>query len=280
MKRSKDRIILLFIMITFLSACVTGSAFAYGGGGGGGGGNSGNTKASDEFADEASGVKKYTRDELNDFFSSLPAGVRDLVVDKQVGKDRTKEQLEKIRHIFMEAELFQNQAESIDANAWADLVGYWTDLAVFLNDRGKDAETILSFVPAAGWMSGTAFGTIRAGIDKYSEGKGAGDIAQAMLLSVAVDKIMQVGSLKNLGSRGDKLVDMIQTADQFKHSPRVKAFLRRKGAELLGIKIGEKFTKDMIGKVLEAIANQVRSAEVQNSRPASIDGFHPSSRFR
>jgi len=175
--------------------------------------------------------------------------------------------------IFLQAQNFQNQAESIDANAWADLVGYWTDLAIFLDKRGKDAEFILSFVPGAGWMSGTAFGAVRAGIDKYAEGKGVKDIAQAMAVSVAVDQIMKVGSLSKLGKRGDELVDMIARADKLKRNSRVSKYLRTVGAKLMGIKIGEKFTKDQISKVLGFIADSAQKKQAVNTRPPTMMNY-------
>jgi hypothetical protein len=146
-------------------------------------------------------------------------------------------------------------------------VGYWTDLAIFLDKRGQDAEFILSFVPAAGWMSSTAFGTVRAGISKYSEGGGMGDIAQAMAVSVAVDQVMKLGSLSKLGKRGDALMDMIARADKLKRNPAVNKYLRNVGAKLLGYKLTEKYTKDMIGKVIEAIATTKQNAQVTNTQP-------------
>lgn len=266
-KDKKTKIILLLILILFLSVSVTGSVFAYGGGG-----DPADPEDSDSYVPpkKSDMVKKYTREELNTIFSSLPSGIRQLVIDKQEGKPRTKAQLIKILRIFLQAQNFKNQAESIDANAWADLVGYWTDLAIFLDKRGKDAEFILSFVPAAGWMSGTAFGAVRAGIDKYAEGKGVVDIAQAMAVSVAVDQIMKVGSLKDLGKRGDELVDMIQRADKLKRNSKVTKYLRRVGAKLLGTKVTEKLTKDQIGEVLGYIADQARAAEAKPTSPPPV----------
>ncbi|MCD4719782.1 MAG: hypothetical protein K8S13_07960 [Desulfobacula sp.] len=262
-KDKRTKVILLAILILFLSVSVTTLVFAYGGGG----------KNPASESDSAVGgppvdeAREYTREELNAMFSGLPTGIRELVIGKQEGKPRTKAQLIKILRIFLQAQNFRNQAESIDANAWADLVGYWTDLAIFMDKRGKDAEFILSFVPAAGWMSGTAFGAVRAGIDKYAEGKGIKDIAQAMAVSVAVDQIMKVGSLSKLGKRGDELVDMIQRADKLKRNSKVTQYLRRVGRELFNVKIEEKLTKDQIGKVLGYIADQARAAEVKPVSP-------------
>ena len=247
---------LVSLLILFFLVSVPQFVFAYGEGG--------DSQASDSDAQQ---TKIYTREELEEIFKGLPEGLRKMVIDKQVGKERTRAQLIKILKIFLTAQNFKNQAESIDANAWADLVGYWTDLAIFLDKRGQDAEFILSFVPGAGWMSGTAFGTVRAGISKYSEGKGMGDIAQAMAVSVAVDQVMKLGSLSKLGKRGDALVDMIARADKLKRNPAVNKYLRSVGAKLLGYKLTEKYTKDMIGKVIDAIATSARNAQVTNTQP-------------
>lgn len=256
----KTKKILVSLLILFFLVSVPQFVFAYGGGGEGG--NS-----------DVKQTKKYTREELEEIFKGLPEGVRKLVIDKQVGKERTKAQLIKILKIFLQAQNFKNQAESIDANAWADLVGYWTDLAIFLDKRGKDAEFILSFVPGAGWMSGTAFGAVRSGIDKYSEGKGIKDIAQAMAVSVAVDQVMKLGSLSKLGKRGDELVAMIARADKLKRNSRVSKYLRTVGAKLVGIKIGEKLTKDQIGKIINHIANSAQRAQVTNTRPPAMINY-------
>jgi hypothetical protein len=255
-KKAKKMIVSLLILLFLVS--VPQFVFAYGGGG-----------DSQSSREDTPQTKIYTREELEEIFKGLPEGLKELVIDKQVGKERTKAQLIKILKIFLEAQNFKNQAESIDANAWADLVGYWTDLAIFLDKRGQDAEFILSFVPGAGWMSGTAFGTVRAGISKYSEGKGIGDIAQAMAVSVAVDQVMKLGSLSKLGKRGDALVDMIARADKLKRNPAVNKYLRSVGAKLLGYKLTEKYTKDMIGKVIDAIATSAQNTQVTNTRPPS-----------
>ena len=154
-------------------------------------------------------------------------------------------------------------------------MGYWTDLAIFLDKRGQDAEFILSFVPGAGWVTGPAFGTVRAGISKYSEGKGIGDIAQAMAVSVAVDQVMKLGSLSKLGKRGDALVDMIARADMHKRTSRVSKYLRTVGTELVGIKIGEKFTKDQIGKIIDYIATSAQNAQATNTRPSTMMNYVP-----
>jgi hypothetical protein len=262
-KSKKTKKIIVSFLILFFLVSAPQIVFAYGGGGEGSGGGD----------DSFEITKIYTREELEKIFKGLPEGLKKLVIDKQVGKERTKAQLIKILKIFLEAQNFKNQAESINANAWADLVGYWTDLAIFLDKRGKDAEFILSFVPGAGWMSGTAFGTVRAGIDKYSEGKGIGDIAQAMAVAVAVDQVMKMGSLKKLGDRGDALVDMIARAHKLKRNPAVTKYLRSVGAKLLGYKLGQKYTKDMIGKVIDAIATSAQNAQVTNTQPPSMMNY-------
>ncbi len=261
-KRKKTKKILVSLLILFFLVSVSQFVFAYGEGG--------DSQASNEDTQQ---TKKYTREELAEIFKGLPKGLRKLVIDKQVGKERTKAQLIKILKIFLQAQNFKNQAESINANAWADLVGYWTDLAIFLDKRGQDAEMILSFVPGAGWMSGTAFGTVRAGISKYSEGKGIGDIAQAMAVAVAVDQVMKLGSLSKLGKRGDALVDMIARADKLKRNPAVKKYLRSVGAKLLGYQLTAKYTKDMIGKVIDAIATSAQNAQATNTQPPSIINY-------
>ena len=263
-KRKKTKKILVSLLILFFFVSVPQFVFAYGEGGGADG--------RDENTQE---TKKYTREQLEEIFQGLPEGLKNLVIDKQVGKERTKAQLIKILKIFLQAQNFKNQAESIDANAWADLVGYWTDLAIFLDKRGQDAEFILSFVPGAGWVTGPAFGTVRAGISKYSEGKGIGDIAQAMAVSVAVDQVMKLGSLSKLGKRGDALVDMIARADMHKRTSRVSKYLRTVGAELVGIKIGEKFTKDQIGKIIDYIATSAQNAQATNTRPSTMMNYVP-----
>ena len=160
-KSKKTKKIIVSLLILFFFVSVPQFVFAYGEGG--------DSRTSDKDIPQ---TKKYTREELEEIFQGLPEGLRNLVIDKQVGKERTKAQLIKILKIFLQAQNFKNQAESIDANAWADLVGYWTDLAIFLDKRGQDAEFILSFVPGAGWMSGTAFGTVRAGIEQIFRGQG------------------------------------------------------------------------------------------------------------
>lgn len=264
-KSKKTKKILLFLLILVFLVSIPQSVFAYGEGG--------DDNSTSTGSDSDVGTKKYTREELETIFQGLPDGIRQLVIDKQVGKERTKEQLVKILKIFLQAQNFKNQAESIDANAWADLVGYWTDLAIFLDKRGKDAEFILSFVPGAGWMSGTAFGAVRAGIDQYAEGKGVKDIAQAMAVSVAVDQIMKVGSLSKLGKRGDELVDMIARADKLKRNSRVSKYLRTVGAKLMGIKIGEKLTKDQIGQVLNFIADSAQKKQVVNTQPPTMVNY-------
>ncbi len=264
-KRKKTKNILVSLLILFFLGTAPQFVFAYGDGG--------DDRSTSTGSDSDVGTKKYTREELEKIFKGLPEGLRKLVIDKQVGKERTKEQLIKILKIFLQAQNFKNQSESIDANAWADLVGYWTDLAVFLDKRGKDAEFILSFVPGAGWMSGTAFGAVRAGIDKYSEGKGIKDIAQAMAVSVAVDQVMKVGSLSKLGKRGDELVAMIARADKLKRNSRVTKYLRTVGAKLMGIKIGEKLTKDQIGKIINYIADSAQKTQVVNTRPPTMINY-------
>jgi len=263
-KSKKTKKILVSFLILFFLVSVPQFVFAYGEGG--------DSQASNEDTQE---TKKYTREELEEKFKGLPEGLRKLVIDKQVGKERTQAQLIKILKIFLQAQNFKNQAESIDANAWADLVGYWTDLAIFLDKRGKDAEFILSFVPGAGWMSGTAFGTVRAGIDKYSEGKGIKDIAQAMAVSVAVDQVMKLGSLSKLGKRGDELVAMIARANLHKRTSRVSKYLRTVGVQLVGLKIGEKYTKDQISKIINYIATSQQNAQVTNTQPSTMMNFVP-----
>jgi hypothetical protein len=268
-KSKKMKKILVSLVILPFLVSIPQSVFAYGGGGGGSGG----AKSTSAETDSLIETKKYTREELEEIFKGLPEGLRKLVIDKQVGKERTKAQLIKILKIFLQAQNFKNQAESIDANAWADLVGYWTDLAIFLDKRGKDAEFILSFIPGAGWVSGTAFGAVRAGIDKYSEGKGIKDIAQAVAVSVAVDQVMKVGSLSKLGSRGDELVAMIARADKLKPNSRVAKYLRRVGAKLVGYRVGQKLTKDTIGKIINAIADSAQQAQVTNTQPPSMINY-------
>lgn len=263
-KSEKTKKILVSFLILFFLVSVPQFVFAYGDGG--------DSQSSNEDTQQ---TNKYTREELKEIFKGLPEGLRNLVIDKQVGKERTMAQLIKILKIFLQAQNFKNQAASIDANAWADLVGYWTDLAIFLDKRGQDAEMILSFVPGAGWMSGTAFGTVRAGVSKYSEGKGIGDIAQAMAVAVAVDQVMKLGSLSKLGKRGDALVDMVARADKLKRNPAVKKYLRSAGKKLLGYKLTEKYTKDMFSMVIEAIANSAQNTQATNTRPSTMMNYVP-----
>jgi hypothetical protein len=263
-KSKKTKKILMSLLILFFIVPAPQCVFAYGDGGDG-----------PSVASNSQQTKIYTTEELEKIFKGLPEGLRKLVIDKQVGKERTEAQLIKILKIFLEAQNFKNQADSIDANAWADLVGYWTDLAVFLDKRGQDAEFILSFVPGTGWITGPAFGTVRAGISKYSEGKGIGDIAQAMAVSVAVDQVMKLGSLSKLGKRGDALVDMIARADKLKRNPAVNKYLRKVGAELVGIKVKEHFTKAQITKIIDAIATSARNAQVPNTQPPTQMNYVP-----
>jgi hypothetical protein len=88
-----------------------------------------------------------------------------------------------------------------------------------------------------------------------------------MAVSVAVDQVMKVGSLKKLGDRGNELVDFIAQADKLERNPAVKKYLKIMGRELLGIQLSKKYTKAMIAEVIEAIANEARGKNVPPDRP-------------
>ena len=80
-------------------------------------------------------------------------------------------------------------------------------------------------------------------------------------------------SLSKIGKRGDELVAMIARAHKHKRTSRVAKYLRTVGKELVGYKIGQKYTKDMIGKVIEAIATSQHNAQATNDQPPSIINY-------
>jgi hypothetical protein len=262
-ERKKTKIILLSILVLFLSVSVTESAFAYGEGGnkGGGGdeitGGLAPTKNSDI-------VKEYTREELEDFFSGLPDGVREMVIDKQEGKPRTPAQLNLIRNIFLEAENWNQQSTEA---VWQS----YEEIAVVLDQAGQKAEFVLTFVPGTGWVvnaiTGTAFGTVREGVNAYSAGGSNADIAQAMAVNIALSQIMKFGSLEKLGSRGNELLDMVSRAGKLQKNSKVWKYLARVGAKAVGYKVGEELTKNQIKEILNYIANEAKTAEVRPISP-------------
>ena len=268
-KDKKMKIIRFSIVILFLSLWVTASVWAYGGGGGfkdgssdddigvqlpdpsdkegGGGGGGGN---------ESDKIKKYTRDELKNFFSGLPDDVVDRIIAKQEGKPRTFAQLNLIRSIFLDSEKWKNESE---ADVWESYEG----VAVVLDKTGQSAEMVLGFATGgtSNIVTGTLFGATRAGINAVNEGKTTAAIIQAIAVTVAVDKIMnKVEGLKKLGDRGGQLVDMVTRASQLNKNPAVAKYLIKTGIKAGIYKEGEALTKEVIGAILNYAGDEVRNA--------------------
>jgi hypothetical protein len=253
------KIILPMTLILFLFMSVNNSAFGCGGGGGGGG--KGGAKGGRGDAPTTT-IQKFTRAQLEDFFKGLPEDVRELIISKQEGKDRTLAQLNLIRGIFFEAEKFRHES---DAAIWQS----YEDLAVLLDKTGQNAELVLTFVTGgtSTIVTRTLFGTVRKGVDEYSKGKSVGDIIQAMAVAVAVDNIMKAKGLKRLGDRGGQLVDMVYRANKLNKNPRVLKYLAKVGVKALGFRQSEQFTKAQIGKILNYIANAAKKKQVVNTTP-------------
>ncbi|MBN2061005.1 MAG: hypothetical protein JW882_11390 [Deltaproteobacteria bacterium] len=255
MKRdNKAKIIFLPLLIVFLCIWSNGLVFAYGGGGGGG--SYDQPKASET-------ARKYTREELQAIFSGLPEDIREMIIDKQEGKTRTPAQLNLIKSIFLSAENWKHQSEEA---IWQS----YEEVAVVLDQAGQNAEIVLAFTTGgtSTFVTGTLFGATRAGVSEYSKGKGVEDILQAMAVSVAVDKIMgNVQGLKNMSTRGERLVDMVARAAQLNQNPKVRQYLMKVGTKAGVYKSGEKLTKDTIAAILNAMATQVRKASVPTMSP-------------
>jgi hypothetical protein len=260
-KNKKTKILLLALL---LSVLLTGVSFATPGGHGGGSSGDGST-AGQKKTDQ---VKTYTRTELEDFFSGLPDGIRELVIDKQEGKPRTPAQLNLIRNIFLDADKFRNESEAAMWEAYEEV-------AVVLDQAGQNAELVLAVTTGgtSTFVTQTLFGATRAGVNEYSKGKSTEDILQAVAVAVSVDSIMSnVGKLKNIGDRGGKLVDMVSRAAKLNKNPKVAKYLMKVGIKAGVYKAGEKLTKDAIGAILNAMATGVRKIEVSNSTPPTYQG--------
>ena len=267
-KDKKIKIILLSVLILFLSVSVTETVFAYGGGG----------KNPASESDSAAGppakrtdtVKKFTKEELENFFAGLPDGLRQRIIDKQVGKPRTLAQLNLIRSLFLDAEKFRNES---DAAYWQS----YEEVAVVLDKAGQNAELALAFTSggtssaAVKFITGTLFGASRAGLNAYNEGKSVGDIIQAIAVTIAVDNVMKLKNLERIGGRASDLVDMVSRAARLNKNPQVTKYLVRVGMKAGLVKYGEKLTKDQIGNIMNYMANQARNARpTRTSRPANI----------
>jgi hypothetical protein len=264
-KDKKTKITHLLIVILFLSLGITGSVWAYGGGGGDRSGASDDdigvpppapTKKSDI-------VKEYTREELEEIFSGLPADVVEQIVDRQEGKPRTPAQLNLIKSLFLSAEKFKNESEEA---IWQS----YEEIAVVLDKAGQNAELVLTFATGgtANIVTGTLFGAVRSGANAANEGKSTEDILQAMAVAVAVDKIMSnVSHLKKLGDRGGELVDMVSRAADLNKNPQVMKYLIKVGAKAGLYKEGEKLTKDTIGAILSYAGDQARKTTAAPTSP-------------
>jgi len=264
-KDKKIKITHLLIVILFLSLGITGSVWAYGGGGGDrsgasdddiGGPTATPTKKSDI-------VKEYTREELEEIFSGLPADVVEQIVDRQEGKPRTPAQLNLIKSLFLSAEKFKNESEEA---IWQS----YEEIAVVLDKAGQNAELVLTFATGgtANIVTGTLFGAVRSGANAANEGKSTEDILQAMAVAVAVDKIMSnVSGLKKLGDRGGELVDMVSRAADLNKNPQVMKYLVKVGAKAGLYKEGEKLTKDTIGAILSYVGDQARKTAAAPTSP-------------
>jgi hypothetical protein len=267
---STSKTLKILLISGFLLLLTAGLTFACngGGGGGGGGGGSDSSASTTPPPKKTDEVKTYTREELEDFFSGLPDGVRDMIISKQEGKPRTPAQLNLIRNIFLDAEKFKNESEEA---IWKS----YEEVAVVLDQAGQNAELVLAFTTGgtSTFVTGTLFGATRAGVNEYSKGKSTEDIIQAIAVAVSVDGIMNnVGQLKKLGDRGGKLVDMVSRAAKLNKNPKVAKYLMKVGIKAGLYKQGEKLTKDTIGAILNSMATGIRNAEVNNSTPATYEG--------
>jgi len=254
---------MFFIIILLMFSFDAKQVNAYGGGSGGGGGGE-SSGASELGSTTKSDIKRvYTRSELERFFSGLPPSVREMIIDKQEGKERSLAQLHLIRTIFLQAERFKGESE---ASYWQS----YEDLAVLLDKTGQNAELVLAFTTGGSstFITQTLFGAVRAGANEYSKDKSVGDIIQAIAVSVAVDKIMATKNLSRIGNRANNLVDMVYRANKLKKNPRVLKYLAKVGAKAGIYKQGESYTKAQIANILNFIANQAKKLEPTNTTPS------------
>lgn len=250
------RLLTAVLAITLLSPM---PAMACGGGGGGGGGGNGEgfgapTSAADE-------VKSFSRSELEDFFSGLPDGVRELVIDRQEGKPRTIRQLSTIRGLFLQAERWRQEADE-------SYLQSWEEIAVVLDEAGQWSETVLSVISGgkAELVTGTVFSAIRAGADQYRDDKEYADILQAIAVSVAVNNITSRGRLGRMGDRKDRLVNYISRASELE-SPKARALMTQMALDVGIIRVAEEFTEKTLEALLNIMADQVRKIEVKPQAP-------------
>lgn len=235
------KIILSMTLILFLFMSVNNSAFGCGGGGKGGRGDTPTTT-----------IQRFERSDLERIFGGISSDdLRKLIINKQLGKERTLAQLNLINELFLSAESFRHES---DAAIWKS----YEDIAVLLDKTGQNAELVLAFATAgtSTIVTGTVFGAGRKGIDAYTKDKSVGEIIQAV--AVAVDNIMKFKGLKRLGERSGQLVAMVHRANKLKTNPKVRQYLAEVALKAGLFKGVEQFTKAQTDTLLNYIANAAK----------------------
>ena len=251
------KIILSMTLILFLFMSVNNSAFGCGGGGKSGG-------KSGRGDTPTTTIQEFKRAELEEFFKGISSkDLRELIIKKQLNKERTLAQLNLIRELFLSAEKFRHES---DAAIWKS----YEDIAVLLDKTGQNAELVLAFATAgtSTIVTGTVFGAGRKGIDAYTKDKSVGEIIQAVAVAVAVDNIMKVKGLKRLGERSGQLVAMVHRANKLKTNPKVRHYLAEVALKAGLFKGVEQFTKAQTDTLLNYIANAAKKKQVVNTTPA------------